>query len=69
MAMSQERKDAIKKAIVEKAKALGVAVEHAAADQIDDMKTDALDSILRAAVICSALGVILGMYVGYVLFK
>lgn len=69
MALSQERKDEIKKLIVARAQAFGQAVEHAAADQIADMHTDAADSVLRAAVICSALGVILGMYFGYVFFS
>jgi hypothetical protein len=65
--MSQERKDAIKQAIIDRAKSFGIAIEHAAADEIADLRTDAADSILRAAIVCSALGLIIGMVIGYTL--
>lgn len=55
--------------IVVQAKKLGKSVEEHAADQIADMRTDALDSIFRAAIVSAALGVILGMYLGFVFFK
>ncbi len=60
MAMTQEKKDKIKAAIRARAQMFGQTIEHAAADQIEDMKTQALDSILRGAIFGFVLGLVLG---------
>jgi hypothetical protein len=58
MELNREKVAAIRKELVEKAQAMGKTIEALAADQIADMRTQAKDSIIRAAVIGFILGAI-----------
>lgn len=54
--------------LIAKAKQLGKSVEDAAVDEIKWMKTDALNAILRTAIVSAFCGVMVGIYLGAVLF-
>jgi hypothetical protein len=67
--MDQARLKQIRDELFAAAMRAGKTIEEHAVDEIADLHTSARDSILRAAIVCSALGVVLGMYLGYVLFR